>query len=311
MSHDSNPLPILVIGATGRHGGTGTAVVRMLREQGLPVRALVRVDDDRAKALREMGAETVAGDLHDRRSLSDAVKSVSAAYFTYPVKPGIVEAAADFAAAARAAQVPRLVVMSMPVVHPEHPSPFAREHWLAEEIFQWAGLKALSVRIGGFFFENLKLLHGEDISGDGVIRNSFGDVPVAWIAGEDAGKIAVAALLHPERFGGIQGVAYVAGAEVLKHSDIARILGANLDRRLRHETITKEAWAGRLIALSARDQRINELMARHISEMGVALSRPGRTPREFLAFETMTGQKPLSLAAAIDRGALSFATTTS
>jgi NAD(P)H dehydrogenase (quinone) len=40
--------PILVTGAAGRVGGVGGAVVEALRRRGLPVRALVRRDDERA-----------------------------------------------------------------------------------------------------------------------------------------------------------------------------------------------------------------------------------------------------------------------
>ena len=55
--------PILVTGAAGRIGGVGGEVVAILRGKGLPVRALVRTDDDRAEALRATGAEVVVGDL--------------------------------------------------------------------------------------------------------------------------------------------------------------------------------------------------------------------------------------------------------
>ena len=55
--------PILVTGASGRIGGVGREVVEILRRRGLPVRALVRSEDDRAEALRATGAEVVVGDL--------------------------------------------------------------------------------------------------------------------------------------------------------------------------------------------------------------------------------------------------------
>ena len=45
MSSDN---PILVTGAAGRVGGVGGAVVEALRRRDLPVRALVRRDDERA-----------------------------------------------------------------------------------------------------------------------------------------------------------------------------------------------------------------------------------------------------------------------
>ena len=52
--------PILVTGAAGRVGGVGGAVVKALRRRGLPVRALVRREDERVAAWRAAGASTSA-----------------------------------------------------------------------------------------------------------------------------------------------------------------------------------------------------------------------------------------------------------
>src|ERR1700751_4408114 len=94
--HSEAP-PILVIGATGRHAGTGTTVVDRLLSRGRPVRALVHSEDERAGELRRRGATTVVGDLHDRASLVAAVNGVSAVYFTYPIAAGVISAAANLA----------------------------------------------------------------------------------------------------------------------------------------------------------------------------------------------------------------------
>jgi NAD(P)-dependent dehydrogenase (short-subunit alcohol dehydrogenase family) len=51
--------PVLVTGATGRQGGTGRSVAKVLVEGGLSVRALVRTLDERAEALRELGLQIV------------------------------------------------------------------------------------------------------------------------------------------------------------------------------------------------------------------------------------------------------------
>ncbi len=48
--------PILVTGAGGRVGGVSTYVVELLRKENLPVRAVVRREDERAVALRKLGA---------------------------------------------------------------------------------------------------------------------------------------------------------------------------------------------------------------------------------------------------------------
>jgi uncharacterized protein YbjT (DUF2867 family) len=65
---------ILVAGATGRQGG---AVVRHLRDGGFAVRALTRdPESDKARALREGGAEVARGDLNDAATLGPALEGV-------------------------------------------------------------------------------------------------------------------------------------------------------------------------------------------------------------------------------------------
>lgn len=288
--------PILVIGAAGRHGGTGATVIRMLREAGRPVRALVRRLDDRAAVLAAQGIEVVAGDLHDRRSLASALADVETTYFTYPVAGGIVEAAANFAAAGRVAGLHRVVVMSMGVSRPDSPSHLGRAQYLAEEVLEWAGFDCLHLRITALFLENLDLLHRADILGDGVIRNSFGDVPMNWMSGADGGRFAAAALLHPERFDSAKAV-YPTGDERLTHGEAAAVIGRHLDRELRHETITPEAWRDRLIGLA--DDRISADMAAHISAIGAALRQA--IPVNDL-FERVTGAKSTPLSAWLEEG---------
>jgi uncharacterized protein YbjT (DUF2867 family) len=306
MNMSTTTKPILVAGATGRHGGTGASVARLLRHEGLPVRALVRKADERAASLEALGAEIVIGDLHDRRSLKAALAGVEIAYFTYPIAAGVVAAAANLASAGRGAGLKRVVVMSMGASHPESPSHLGRAQWLAEELLEWAGFSCLYLRIAAFFFENLELLHRADIEGEGVIRNSFSDVATSWIAGEDAAKLAVAALLHAERFGAKTAV-YPSGGYQYTHAEIAQILGGHLGRTLRHETISREAWQKRLLALSAHDDRITADMADHISVLGATIRQPLPTND---IFETVTQGKPVSLLEALKSGRLSFGTRT-
>jgi NAD(P)H dehydrogenase (quinone) len=59
--------PSLVTGAAGQLGALGRTVTGLLLERGLPVRAMVRREDDRAAALRAAGAEVVVGDLLENR----------------------------------------------------------------------------------------------------------------------------------------------------------------------------------------------------------------------------------------------------
>src|SRR6266404_9884350 len=63
MTSSDTTSPILITGATGRHGGTGAHLARRLREAGRSVRALVRRLDERTAPLQALGAEIVVGDL--------------------------------------------------------------------------------------------------------------------------------------------------------------------------------------------------------------------------------------------------------
>ena len=60
--HDN---PILVTGAAGAVAGIGRNLTEFLLARGHKVRALVRREDERAEALRRLGAEVVQGDLTD------------------------------------------------------------------------------------------------------------------------------------------------------------------------------------------------------------------------------------------------------
>jgi len=71
QKHDK---PILVTGAAGAVGGIGRNVTELLLARGHKVRALVRREDARAKALRQLGADVMQGDLTDLASMHRAIE---------------------------------------------------------------------------------------------------------------------------------------------------------------------------------------------------------------------------------------------
>src|SRR5262245_18677838 len=108
--------PTLVTGAAGQLGAVGRTVTGLLLGRGLPVRALVRREDDRAAALRAAGAEVVAGDLLEPADVDRAVRGCRRVYFGMSVSPGYLEAAVTVAAVARDVGVDALVNMSQMTV---------------------------------------------------------------------------------------------------------------------------------------------------------------------------------------------------
>jgi len=93
--------PILVTGAAGQVGSVGFKIVELLRSKGIPVRAMVRRDDDRSKALARLGAEIVQGDLTDLIDVSRALEGCKRLYFGMSVSSSYLEATVNAAAVAK------------------------------------------------------------------------------------------------------------------------------------------------------------------------------------------------------------------
>src|SRR4051812_22559918 len=186
--------PILVTGAAGRIGGVGGEVVDILRSKGLPVRALVRTDDDRAEALRATGAEIVVGDLTRAEDVARALDGCRRMYFGMSVSAPYLEATVTAVARALGGlevfvNVSQLTVSQM--------SPRAvtdslqqRMHWLGEPALNWSGLPVVHVRatvfLRHFFFSTWA---AESIAKDGTIRLPFGYARTSPIDTRDVAEV--------------------------------------------------------------------------------------------------------------------------
>lgn len=281
--------PILVTGATGRHGGTGGVVAEQLIKQGFSVRAFVRRLDERAERLREVGAEIVVGDFADYPSLTAALEGVKAAYFCYPVSSGIVEAAGLFAAAGRAQGLERIVDLSLGNASPDGASPQVRAQWVAEKIFEWAGFDGVHLRIAAFFMENVLLIDGRDIREHGRIANAFGSAVVDWIAGVDVGAIAAKLIANPEL---ITDRVFTAGAtQRLTYAEITATLTEVLGRQILYEELTPQAWRDKLIEELSADGEPNVRGAEHlVAQSAIVRSRPSRMVTSHV--RQLTGREP-------------------
>src|SRR6185312_14160592 len=181
---------------TGATGNTGAHTVRLLRERGRRVRALVHTLDERAARLREQGAEVVQGDLLDFPTVSAATAGVSAAYFNYPVAPGLVEATANFVQAASEAGVHAVVNMSQISARREAKSNAARQHWLAERLLDRTTMVTTHLR--PTFFAELINWFWVRRENEGMLRLPFGDGRHAPISGRDQANVIAAILQNPD-----------------------------------------------------------------------------------------------------------------
>src|ERR1700745_3601480 len=167
-------IPILVTGAVGR------TVTELLLKQGKAVRAMVRTEDDRAQALRGLGAEVVVGNLLDLDSMHRAIAGCEAMYFGMSVSDTYLAATVNAAAVARHHGVKAFINMSQMTlaqmsITETTPSPQHKLHWLAEQALNWSGLPVVHVRptvlLDGFFL----IVTPDSVRKSNQIRLPFGE----------------------------------------------------------------------------------------------------------------------------------------
>ncbi|MFC4535804.1 NmrA family NAD(P)-binding protein [Sphaerisporangium dianthi] len=278
--------PVLVTGAAGgRQGSTGLHVARMLLERGQAVRALVHHEDARAERLRALGAEVVAGDLREITSVIPAFAGVRRAFFTYPVTEGMLDAAAVFAAAARREGLERVVEVSQLAADPYAGTPHMRRHWVAEELFDRAGVGAVHLR-AGVFFENLAVLvragGGRELA---LPLGSPGTV-LPLIAATDVARVAVGALTSPE--GEVEPICRLTG-EVMTIGEAARTFGESLVYLDQHP----QEW--RRKAMTLYDDAVAVEHLSHLWELFRLIGGHHELYQVTEAIERVGGRPPLTL----------------
>jgi NAD(P)H dehydrogenase (quinone) len=273
----------LISGATGT---TGKAAVAELRRTGKRVRALVHKEDARSEALRRLGAEIVVGELLDLDDLRDAMEGVEGAYFVYPFKPGLIDAAAFFAQAAIEAGIKSIVNMSQKSARREAKSDAARDHWITERMFDRSGIPSTHIRPTFFAEWLLYPMDGWNVR-EGTIEFPFADARHAPIAGEDQGRVIAALLQDPTPHAG--QIYPLFGPVELNHHQIAEKLTATLGRPFIYKPLTIPEFRTRM-ENSGRLPRF----VQHIASVAQDY-QDGIFSGTNNVVEELTGRKPLTV----------------
>lgn len=223
---------VLVTGATG---DTGRATVDELLARGHRVRALAHRQDERSKKLQDRGVEVVYGDLLDFGQVKAALNGVERAYFVYPIRPGIIQATAFFAHAAKEAGIACVVNMSQISARENAKSHAAQDHWLAERVFDWSGLAVVHLR-PTYFAE--WLLYLAPMIRAGLLHVPFGTGRHAPITAEDQARVIVGILENPGAHGGKAYPLY--GPVEFTYKEIAQVLSRVLGKDFQYKQVSIE-----------------------------------------------------------------------
>ena len=295
--------PILVTGAAGRVGAIGRTVTELLLQQGKAVRAMVRNEDERAQALRDMGAEVVVGDLLDLESMHRAIAGCETMYFGMSVSDTYLAATVNAAAVAKHHGVKAFINMSQmtlaqmsiteTTVSPQH-----KLHWLAEQALNWSGLPVVHVRptvlLEGFFL----ILTPDSVKKSNQIRLPFGEGKTSPVAVIDVARVLAALLANPQPH--IGKIYHLTGPQSENMHFYAQEYSKALGRMITFQDIPVKPWRDGLLKAGLPVHLVN-----HLATMA-DLHRAGRYDRMSDDVRTLTGQGPLSLREFVRKNAATF-----
>ena len=292
MTQHKYDTPILVTDAAGAVGGIGRSLTEFLLARGSKVRTLVRREDERAEALRRLGAEVVEGDLTDLASMHRAIEGCGRIYFGMSVSAAYLEATINTAAVARHHGVEVFVNMSQMTVtqmsiSETTDSPQHKMHWLAEQALSWSGLPVVTMRptvfLEGFFLQ----LAAAGVRASDVLALPLGGGKTSPISAVDVARAVAVILDNPAPH--IGKIYDLTGPESADLDHYARVFSEVLGRNIRYRDVPLPAWSDGL-----RQAKFPEHVVRHLTAMA-ELTQRGRYDRLTNTLKKLTGEAPATM----------------
>jgi uncharacterized protein YbjT (DUF2867 family) len=225
--------PVLVTGATGR---VGSAVIDLLVEAGVPVRALTHRSE--AAVSFPANVEVVTGDLTEPESLEAGLQGVGAVFLVWTAPPATAPAVIE----RLAAHARRVVFLSAPhnIEHPffQQPNPMAVLYAEIERLIAAAKIESTIIR-PGIFASNALSWWAAAIRADGVVRWPYGAAETAPVDDRDVAAVAARTLYEDGHVGGDY---VLTGPESLSQAEQVRIIGDVVGRRITFEELSPDEF---------------------------------------------------------------------
>jgi len=291
-TQSSHTNPILVTGAAGAVGSIGRNVTEILLAKGHKVRALVHRDDERAEALRKLGAEVMQGDLTDLTAMHRAIEGCTRIYFGMSVSADYLTATVNTAAVARHHGVEAFVNMSQMTVTQmsiteSTDSPQHKLHWLAEQALSWSGLPVVTMRptvfLEGFFL----LFAAPGVRDADELALPMGNGKTSPISAVDVARAVSMVLEDPAQH--IGQIYNLTGFESADLEHYPGVFSKALGRPIHYRDVPLARWSEKLLTAG-----VPAHIVKHLSVM-TELNKQGRYDRMTDDLFKLTGRKPMSM----------------
>ncbi|MEO8659919.1 MAG: NmrA family NAD(P)-binding protein [Bryobacteraceae bacterium] len=231
---------------SGVSGNTGAIVAQTLIDRGVPVRVVVRKEGKGAKWAAK-GAQVSVADLADGAAMTQAFAGAAGAYVLNPPAYGVAdpfaragEVAAALAAAAKAAAVPKLAVLSSVGSQHAAGTGMIRTNHIMETVLRDAAPSVVFVRCA-YFMENWAPMLG--------VVSAMGNLPsfllpldraIPMVSPKDIGRVSADALL--EEWNGTR-IAELEGPARYSPNDVAAAFAKAVGSEVTPLAVPEAQWS--------------------------------------------------------------------
>ena len=267
---------ILVAGSTGYLGGE---ICRRLVANGHQVRGLVRSTSDPAAVarLRELGIETVEGDLRDRASLANAVRGADTVVTTATttrsrqadegIETTDQQGQLNLVDAARSAGVRRFIFVSYSgQLGVDDPLTVAKR--TVERSIRESGMTYTILRPSVFMEAWLSPVFGFDYNNARATIYGSGERKISWISLGDVAEFAVRSVGDPKAE---NAVLELGGPEALSPNEVVRIFEEVGGREFQVQHVSEDA-------LRAQKETATDSMSRAFAGLMLAYAGGNSIP---------------------------------
>ena len=267
--------PVLVTGATGT---IGRDVVKILSENGVPLRAGVR---DQAKARQRFDDDIALAtfDFEDDSSFAGALDGVGKIFLLPPLLPNQVEVTNAFVDAAKRAGVRCIVKLSAIGVDGEIQFTAGKWHAANEQHIRESGLAFTFLRPNSFMQNFITYFPPRD----GAIYLPWGNGTASFV---DTRNIASVAAEVMTSHGHEEKIYTLTGPAALGIADVARILSEAAGREFKYVDVPEEAARDGMLQAGVPKWQADALMELH------AINKQNRWSAVTSDIERVTGNPP-------------------
>lgn len=232
--NNTDPVKILVTGATGQVGGK--TIDYLLPHKDIEIVAAVR-SKEKAGQFTNRGIKTVLLDFDDASTHLPAFEGIHSLFIVTGYTVDMLRQSKVLVDNAKKANIKHIVHLGAC-----GPDDATVGHWvwhqLVERYIEWSGFSFTHLRPQDFM-QNLLSYGNEKAIKNGVINGYVDDATLSWVDVENVAEVAALSLINPEKH---NGKTYRLSYDALNFAEIAELMTSIVGQPFRYEALSPEIF---------------------------------------------------------------------